>query len=347
MAALYSEKSLGDILRELKRLPFKPRPLGGRASTILGFAPDALPMLLDTRKKTACLLYPYPRGWKKVEFTSRDGTPLAGMLALHGDGRPRPGIVFCHGIFGSKNQNYIRGVAIKAFRDWGYNVLAMDLRGHGESQRLSDAFLTGGWKEAEDIIGAARHLASYSRVTTVGVSGYSLGATSAMIAAALDGGEHITGGVLAWNGFADQERMISYVDRLPLPWQPFFLIWPVFKGCTVLKARGLGADFRTFRQAFAYACEHRYRLSEEEIYRRSSPKNHVAAIEVPTLHVHAADDPVIPLLEAEENRETAAGNPRFQVWVLERGGHCAFSMVDKGWYHRVLQDFFGFWAETP
>jgi len=347
MASLYSEKNLSDVMQELKALPFNPRPLGGRMSTLLGFIPDALPMLLDTKKKSACWLYPYPRSFKSITFPSLDGTTLAGKLALHDDRRARPGLVFCHGIFGSKNQNYIRSVALKAFRDWDYNVLALDTRGFGESQRLSDAQMTGCWKESEDIIGAAKTLGSYPEVTTVGVCGYSLGAGAAMIAASKDGGEFITGGVMAWNGLADQKRMIEYIDKFPMPWQPFYFNYPVFKACLILKLREAGggyAHLHRFKEAFAHTCSNEYCLPEEEVLRFGSPKNYVAEIKIPTVHVHAEDDPVIPVREAEENRAVARDNPDFDVWILKRGGHIMFPMVDKVWYHQVLQGFFGAWA---
>lgn len=68
-------KTLSEVMRDLEAIPFRPRPLGGRTSTCLGFAADALPMLLDTRRTTACKLYPYPRSFRSVTFPSLDGTP--------------------------------------------------------------------------------------------------------------------------------------------------------------------------------------------------------------------------------------------------------------------------------
>lgn len=346
MAQRGNGNSLSEVMRDLKEIPFKPKPLGGRVSTSLGFAVDVLPMLLDTQRKTACLLYPYPRSFRPVTFASLDGTPLAGELALHTDGGPRPGLVFCHGVFGSKNQNYIRSVAVKAFRDWGYNVLTLDTRGFGRSRCLSDAMVTGGWKEGEDVIGAARFLSTFSQVTTVGVSGYSMGAAASMVAAGLDGGEYITGGVLAWNGTSDTRGIISHISKFPMPWQPFFIIYPIFKACLLLKLRDWEgyADVDDFPRMFSAACDDYYCIDEEDAYRKASPANYVDSIRIPTVHIHAKDDPIVPVSHAEANRDKAKGNPNFDVWILKRGGHCAFPAVDKNWYERVLRDFFGAWA---
>lgn len=350
MDSLYSVKTLGEVMQDLKALPYNPKPLGGRISTMLGLAPDLLPMLLDSRKKTAGHLYPYPRYFRSTVFPSLDGTPLSGKLALHGDGVARPGLVFCHGIFGSKNQTYVRNVAIKAFKDWDYNVLAMDLRSFGESQRMSKALMTHGWKEAEDIIGAARLLGSFSEVTTVGVCAYSLGGGSAIIAAAHDEGEYITGGVMAWSGFADERFMVAQGDETPLPWDPFFLTYPVFRTCLKLKNRDAsegGVRIRGLKELISYACNAYYHVPEEDLSDRSSPMNYVSEIRIPTVHVHAEDDPIIPVLEAEKNIHAAKDNPNFDVWILKRGGHCTFAMVDKVWYEQVLQSFFKVWAFRP
>ncbi|NPV58711.1 MAG: alpha/beta fold hydrolase [Actinobacteria bacterium] len=339
-------KTLSEVMRDLEAIPFRPRPLGGRASTCLGFSADALPMLLDTRRATACKLYPYPHSFRSVTFTSLDGTPLAGKLALHGDGTPRPGLVFCHGVFGSKNQNYIRSVAVKAHREWGYNVLALDTRGFGESRYLSDAMVTGGWKEGEDVIAAARFLGGFAQVTTVGVSGYSMGAAAAMIAAGMDGGEHITGGVLAWNGTSDTRGMIEFISRPPMPWQPFFIAYPLFKACLVLKLSGWKGyeHIRDFTSMFSAACRDYYGVDEDEAYRKASPGSYVHGIRIPTVHIHAQDDPIVPVREAEMNSDAARDNPHFRVWILPRGGHCAFTAVDRAWYEGVLRGFFSAWA---
>ncbi len=341
-------RSLSEVMRTLHEIPFRPKPLGGRASTSVGFTKDVFPMLLDTQPATACKLYPYPKFFHKVTFPSLDGTPLAGILALHRDGKNRPGLVFCHGVFGSKNQDYIRSVAVKAFRDWDYDVLALDTRGFGESRYMSDAMVTGGWKEGEDVLAAARFLGGFSQVTTVGVSGYSMGAAASMIAAGMDGGESITGGVLAWNGTSDARSIINHISKLPLPWQPFFLMYPVFKACLVLKLRGWEgySSDDDFPAMFSAACRE-YGVDEDEAYLNASPATYVAGIRIPTVHIHAEDDPIVPVEHAEQNQEMAKGNPYFAAWILKRGGHCAFKTVDNGWYERVLQDFFAAWADRP
>lgn len=338
-------KTLAEVMAKLRAIPFKSRlPLGGRVSTAVGFTPDVLPLLLDSRRKTACVLYPYPSCFKPVLFSSLDGTPIAGRLALHGDGKARPGLVFCHGVFGSKNESYIRSVSLKAFRTWDFNVLSLDLRGFGQSARFSEALPTGGWKEGEDIIAAARFLSSFTEVTTVGVSGYSMGAGSTLVASGMDGGESITGGALAWNGYHDTRRMIEFISKIPMPWQPYAIAYPIFKACFELKVRDFGfKEVKDFVALIRLSGEH-YGMSEEEVYSLASPMNYLAKINSPTVHIHAEDDPIVPLFEAEENLKSAQSNSNLDVWILPKGGHCAFAAVDPRWYENVLRTFFDSWA---
>lgn len=216
---------------------------------------------------------------------------------------------------------------MKAHRHWGFNVLALDTRGFGESRYLSEAMVTGGWKEGEDVVAAARYLGSFSQVTSVGVSGYSMGAASAMIAAGLDGGEHITGGVLAWNGTSDTRGMIEFISRAPKPWEPFSVAYPLFKVCLTLKLRGWRGyeQVGDFTEMFSAACRDYYRVDEDEAHRKASPGSYVADIRIPTVHIHAEDDPIVPVREAEMNRDAAQDNPHFRVWIMPRGGDIARS----------------------
>ncbi len=343
-----TSKDLAAVMAELKSIPFKNRlPLGGRVSTVVGFAPDGLLLLLDSRASTAGVVYPYPPSFRPVNFPSLDGTPLVGRLGLHRDGKPRPGLVLCHGVFGSKNESYILRLALKAHRKWGYNVLGLDLRGFGRSARFSRALPTGGWKEGEDLIAAAKYLGSFQEVTTVGVSGYSLGGGSTLSAAGMDGGEFITGGAIAWSGFADTRRMMEHISRTPMPWDPYAIAWPLFKTCFMLKTHDFGLKgLKSFGDLIRLSAE-QYGVSEDEVYEKAAPMNNLPGIRTPTLHIHAADDPVVPVLEAEENMVRAASIPNFEVWIVPKGGHITFGAVDPHWYDAVLRTFFDAWAERP
>jgi len=352
-----SMREIGAFLRDIPFFPQKSYFL----SLASAYGPDLSTISLDIRGSKVGNVYPYPDEFEKVIFPSIDGTPLIGVLGLHRDGRKRPGVVFCHGLLGSKNKNYIVKAALDAFTAWDYNVLAPDLRNFGESQRLSHSPTTGGWKEGQDILSACRFLGEMEQVTSVAAVGYSMGAGSVMNAAYQCGQyPYITGGAMAWSGYASMEQMVSHISRRPPVGDPFFPIYVVFASLYEMRrleirrhaqeegahaypdGRPFSPDYR--RYVRDVAAPH-YGLSEEKIYLLSSPAQFISKVDVPLMVVHAEDDPVCPVEEMEELRRAASGNPNVDIWVLPTGSHCAFDGFDRRWYRSVLRGFLDYWAE--
>ncbi len=285
-----SVREMGEMLREI---PFRPRRpyLLALADA---YAPDFSRISMDLAGSRPEGPHPYPDIFEKVVFPSLDDTPLVGVLGLHRDGVRRPGVVFCHGFHGSKNKNYIMEAALKAFSEWDYNVLALDLRDFGESRDLSHAPSTGGWKEGQDVLGACRFLGQKDEVTSVAAVGYSLGASAVLNAAHQDElYSYITGGVLAWSGFASMEAIMSRFSRRPPLSDPFFPYYAVFVVLTEMRRlemlrrgkeealaslgdRPFSPDFRRYvREVVAP----HYGTSEEAIYALSSPRNFADRLE--------------------------------------------------------------------
>ena len=165
-----------EIVQFIKDLPHDANPLGVRAA----------------HRRTK----PTPATFRDVRFTATDGTPLAGILGLgpNADTMPHPGVVLVPGFTQTANQKYIVELA-ELFQRNGWNVLAIDLRGHGVSRTLSSAMITDGWKEAGDIIGAARFLRATSATTSVAVIGFSGGGRSLVKAMAGEGAQDIAAGI--------------------------------------------------------------------------------------------------------------------------------------------------------
>jgi len=356
------KRSVAKIGAGLREVPFAPRgPY--LYSLVKAFGPDLLPMSLDTHRSTTGYIYPYPPQFEKVTFTSLDGAPLAGMLGLHQDGKRKPGVVFCHGLFGSKNQNYILNPALEAFSAWGYNVLTLDLRNFGESQKLSHNPTTGGWKEGQDILAACRFLGDREEVTTVAAVGYSLGAGSVMNAAYQSKDyPYLSGGAVAWSGYASMKRMVEYISKRPPVNEMFFPVYLAFSCLHEMRrqdmrryvqeeyARGYLEEkpfMVNFKHYMSEVVAPFYGLEEDEIYARSSPAEFISGVEVPLLVIHAEDDPICPVAEMDELRRAAEGNPNVDIWVLPTGSHCAFDGFDRRWYWTVLRGFLDYWAERP
>jgi len=114
---------------------------------------------------------------ERVAFPSCDGLTLSGWYA---PGEKRAVVILAHG---AGSQSLAMTHYARALVDCGYGVLMLDLRAHGHSQGDT---CTGGWLEAEDVLGAAEYLQGRTDVDLdkIGAFGISLGAKSALWAAA-------------------------------------------------------------------------------------------------------------------------------------------------------------------
>jgi len=112
-----------------------------------------------------------------VSFDSKDGIPLKAWW-LPASGTPRGAVIIAHGIDHTRQVMLPRA----AFLVRGdYDVLAVDLRGHGES---GGRIVSPGLLEARDILGALRYIRSRGDNEPIAVLGVSYGAVASLIAAA-------------------------------------------------------------------------------------------------------------------------------------------------------------------
>ncbi len=128
---------------------------------------------------------------QRVTLRTDDGATVVAVW-YEPSSRPAPAVILVHMLHRSR-------------RDWdgfahrlagaGIGALAVDLRGHGESQRYPLADLQGTESHGDagyaalvgDVRAARRYLASRPDVLRVGIAGASLGANLAVLAAATDG----------------------------------------------------------------------------------------------------------------------------------------------------------------
>ena len=120
---------------------------------------------------------PLDKGMKyeEVSFKSPDGLTLKGWWIPAPKGKEQGTVVLAHGIFHNRMQMFSRAVF---FHEAGYQVLMMDLRGHGESEK---APMSCGVEESKDLVGAADYLRAGKKLRSPLVfCGLSLGAMSAL-----------------------------------------------------------------------------------------------------------------------------------------------------------------------
>lgn len=147
---------------------------------IIGYLlPDKVAHTLVERGRTPLALdgTPLDRGMKyeNVSFKSSDGLTLKGWWIPVPKGKPQGTVVLAHGLYHNRLQTLSRAAFL---HEAGYQVLLMDFRGHGESEK---AALTGGLAESQDLVGAADYLKASKKLQPPLVYlGLSLGAMAAM-----------------------------------------------------------------------------------------------------------------------------------------------------------------------
>jgi len=111
-----------------------------------------------------------------VSLRSQDGIALKAWW-MPAAGTARASVIIAHGVDHTRQVMLPRANFLVR---GGYNVLALDLRGHGES---AAQYASPGYLEARDILGAIQYIRSRNEHTPVEVLGVSYGAVAALLAA--------------------------------------------------------------------------------------------------------------------------------------------------------------------
>lgn len=296
----------------------------------------------------------YPKPFRKVTFEGADDTTLSAWLGYHttsggetvrgsrGEPEPREGVLVVPGMFTSKNMTIQKARSLKIFRDLGYHVLTMDLRGFGESSRV---FNSGGWKESEDVEAAVAFFRERVPLEKLHIYSESLGASAALTAAGRlgrKGRRLVDGSILAVSPFADLRTEIMHLDAKPTWTDEYYMIQWFFRQLLRLE----GHSSKSFADYLEEAAE-AYGTSVERLYEQGTPLATLEDINVPTLLLHSDDDPVVPPRQADLFAHALEGRRNPVLWRLGWGSHCLYEMADPHWFWTVLAEFFDFACLLP
>lgn len=337
------ERSMEALMADLETIPHRLRHSEG-ALVRKGLA-DISSFVLAQQREAANLGYAYPAQFSDHVFQGADDERIAATVGLQPT-PGRPGLIVVHGVFSSRRFDYVRQIAVHAYYEWGFNVLALDLRSFGLTNLTSQAPTTVGWKEGEDVLAAGRYLKQLG-ATTVGALGISLGGSAVLGAChAEDADQTLEGGILAISPPADVKAVAKRLSRrLPLS-HPAYAINRGFWAMLTSRIREAGWEgIEDFVEPIERVSAAYYGVEAEELWRRASAKEHIADARVPVLVLHPDDDKIIPVEHARMLDEAATGNDQVRVWVLPGGGHGAIDAVDREWFYAVARGFFERWAE--
>ena len=349
------------------------------------------------------LVRPAWRNFTDVDVPGSDGTPLYGRLsdplpparmatlshaptASHGS----PGalanlisppvdtgtyIIVSHGLFGSIDGMDMEN-QVTALRSAGFHVLAIEMRGHGETQcRHPEATLSFGIHESADLLSAARWLKSKYHARRVGLICFSLGGYEGLLTAWLDGARPVT-------RFGD----LPFLADLPRPAaEPAFNAGMVIVSSpidiistadefdthhTLLEAP-MKATFQEHiaRRVTLYnepATYSMWGLAESEFYRSGwgtkygsfealKPEllrfmdlkgddwnegvRRMENVRVPVLMINSANDP-LGTAQGVADLFGRVKNPNIGVVMTSEGGHMAFTAYAPDYYYTLLLNFF-------
>ncbi len=261
-----------------------------------------------------------------------------------------PTLVLLHGLEGSADAHYIRGLAEKAWAA-GFNAVRLNQRTCGGTEHLSAGVYHSGL--TADPAAVIRELIGRDGLPSIAVAGYSLGGNLALKLAGEFGDApppQLTA-VAAVSPTLDLAACVAAIER-PSNWayQQNFLVSlkqrlrrkaALFPEVYSTAPLGRVRTLRDFDEA--YTAPLSGFSGAADYYDRASSLRVVGRIRVPTLILAAADDPFVP---AEQFAQPAvSANPSIRLVVTRHGGHCGFLAArakgagDRHWAERAVVAF--------
>jgi uncharacterized protein len=257
-------------------------------------------------------------------------------------------VIVVHGLEGSSDSQYMLGIAAKGLAA-GMNVVRLNQRNCGGTDRLSPTLYHSG--RSQDVAAVAQNLLEQDQVSRLALVGYSMGG-NLVLKLAGEWGRQGPPQFCAVAAVCPAMNLAASADALHLPGNRLYeyhFMWKL-RGRLRAKARLFPKVFDTSRlrgltslrdfddKITAYYCGFE---GASDYYERSAAANVVDRIAVPTLILHAANDPFIRILP--ETRRKILSNPNITFVETEDGGHCSFLAEPEGddgrWAERQVMEF--------
>lgn len=252
----------------------------------------------------------------------------------------QPVLIILHGLEGSSTRYYVTELAMEAYHNNGWNIVAMNFRSCGSrlnrqprfyhSGETSDLHLILEWIKEEfpgsPIFGAGFSLGGNVLLKSLGEKGENHPLTAAAAVSVpydLEYGSYILSQglnrVYEINFVQDLKAKVHRKRKEMYPDLPKFSGTRLYEFDNVITA-----PLHGFRDAADY-------------YRSCSAKDFLNGIEKPVLAIHSKMDPLCPYAMVPE--VTMRQHPTILPLITEYGGHVGFCSKPRGWVNRQILTF--------
>ena len=286
-----------------------------------------------------------------VEVSPASPNQIASQVLCHCHWQPNdlraicPTAIIVHGLEGSSNSQYVIGNANKLWLA-GCNVIRMNMRNCGGTEALTPTLYHSGL--SGDVLAVMNHFVSQHKLQSVSLIGYSMGGNLILklagelgdvapqvlhsaigISPAVDLGPSADALHLVQNRLYEMKFLRHLLRRFRRKATLFPSAYDRNRAAGIHSLREFDDRITALYSGFA---------SADDYYHRAAAARVLHRIAVPTLILHALDDPFIRL--GSDVRETIKTNPNITLVETKHGGHCAF-LADPN----PATGYDGYWAE--
>lgn len=288
-----------------------------------------------TRRNLAARFPAWHDAGRELSLTLPDDDCLRAYLHLHPDDpdRRRPLVIHLHGLEGSADSHYQQGLSAKAFAA-GFHTLRLSFRNCGDTEHMARQLYHGAMTgDVRDVLELMRRTWGFERLFLTGVSfGGNL-----LLKYLSECGDAVPRGLLgaAAISAAIDLNGVTFKDGLSWGYEQYFLRKLKRKMRRKVRFSPGGEELRervaqlrgakTLRDFDALITAPLNGFgTPANYYALASSADHLDRIQVPTLMIHAEDDPVVPFDMYRSRMERIRSNPMLVTVFPETGGHVGF-----------------------